>query len=66
MAVILEKLNEANNTHNEMKRAQLHKMVKEELENWDEPLESSSGLQSRAASTLPPMSAKSKSTWPQL
>jgi len=65
MAMILEKLNEANNTHNELKRAQLHKMVKEELENWDEPLDAAP--QSRAPSSLPPLSAgKNRPTWPQL
>jgi polycystin 2 len=69
MAMILEKLNEANSTHNELKRAQLHKMVKEELENWDEPLESSTtNLNSRAASSLPVPSSsagKNKQSWPQ-
>ena len=40
-------------------------MVKEELENWDEPLEASTtNLSSRAASSLPPLSAK-KQTWQQ-
>jgi len=68
MALILEKLNEANNTHNELKRAQLHKMVKEELENWDEPLDSAqTASHSRPSSSLPPLSAgKNKPSWPQL
>ncbi len=52
MTKILDKLNEASSSQNEMKRAQLQKMVKEELENWDEPLDASrmDDYQSRAAS----------------
>ena len=38
MTSILEKLNEAQNSQSEMKRSQLQKIVKEELEKWDEPI----------------------------
>lgn len=38
MTNILEKLNEAQDTNSELKRSQLQKMVKDELENWDDPI----------------------------
>ena len=49
----------------------MHKIVKEELENWDEPLESATAAmlanKSRSNSALPPLSASSgqKQTWQQ-
>lgn len=52
MSEILDKLNEAQTSNSEMKRSELTKMVKKELENWDEPLSHSqmSNFESRAAS----------------
>lgn len=52
MSSILDKLNEAHISHNDMKRVQLQKMAQEELENWDEPLSVSrmDDLETRAAS----------------
>ena len=38
MSSILEKLNEVQSTNSELKRSQLQKMVKDELENWDDPI----------------------------
>ncbi|CAF0813690.1 unnamed protein product [Brachionus calyciflorus] len=52
MARILDKLNDANNIQDEAKRAQIQKMIQQELEKWDEPLSvtPSGGLASRAVS----------------
>lgn len=52
MSSILDKLNEAHSSNSEMKRSQLHKLVKQELESWDEPLSVSrmDDMESRAAS----------------
>jgi polycystin 2 len=52
MAKILDKLNDANQTNDEIKRAQLQKMVKDELDKWDEPINPSpvSDFSDRAAS----------------
>lgn len=74
MAKILDKLNDANSIQDAGKRAQIQKMVKDELEKWDLPLSSTpsvAGYTSRAAS--PPsfnssttnLNLEKKSAWLQ-
>ena len=71
MARLLSKLNEVNSMQDDQQRIALQKMIKDELEKWDEPLSITpqNGMASRAAS--PPSSNSSnldvrgKNAWRQ-
>lgn len=71
MAKLLTKLNDANTMTDEQKRVSLQKMIKDELEKWDEPLSVTpqNGYDSRAAS--PPsynssnLDVRAKNAWRQ-